>query len=256
MSTIIQEGTLTPKIPPTIYYPESDGEPMDSDTHRKLLFGSINILEFHFQDEPDVYVTGNIMFYYVEGDPTKVTSPDVMVVRGVPKGMRRVFKLWEEKPPVVVIEFSSRKTWKEDLEKKWKLYQDMGVLEYYVFDPEYDYLDELLLAYKLVNGEFVQVEVKDGRVFSEALGLELVDTGVGLRFFDPKTQQFLMTTLEEHNARVQEQEARLEEHNARLREQEARLQAEAALQHETDARQKAEEELLRLREEIERMRKK
>jgi Uma2 family endonuclease len=247
MSTIIQESTSTPKIPPTIYYPESDGEPMaETDTHRKQISYGTEVLEIYFQDEPDVYVTGNIMFYYVEGDPTKVTSPDVMVVRGVPKGERPVFKLWEEKPPVVAIEFSSRKTWKEDLQKKWKLYQELGVLEYYIFDPEYDYLDEPLLAYKLINGEFVQIEVKDGRVFSEALGLELIDTGVGLRLFDPKTQQFLMTPLEEHNARVREQEAR-EQAEIALQEK------ELALRQEADARQQAEGELLRLHAEVERL---
>lgn len=214
MSTVFQEK------PPEIYYPESDGQPMaETDIHRDLMNDSIKSLQFHFENEENVYVTGNIMFYTHEGNPTKVTSPDLIVVRGVKKGDRRVFKLWEEKPPTVVIEFSSRKTWKEDLQKKWKLYQDIGVSEYYIFDPEYDYLEEPLLAYKLINGELVEVEVKDRKVYSEALELEVVDTGVTLRFFNPKTGEFLPTPLEEHRARLYEQEARerAEEELARLR---------------------------------------
>jgi hypothetical protein len=229
MSTVFQENPPTPKTPPEIYYAESDGQPMaETDIHRDLMNDSIKSLQFHFENKEDVYVTGNIMFYTREGDPTKVTSPDLMVVRGVKKEDRRVFKLWEEKPPVVVIEFSSRKTWKEDLQKKWKLYQDIGVSEYYIFDPEYDYLEEPLLAYKLINGELVEVEVKDRKVYSEALELELVDTGVTLRFFDPKTGGFIPTPLEEHKARLYEQEAR----------------------------QRAEEELTRLRAELERLKNK
>ncbi len=42
--------------------------------------------ERHFRDVPDIYVSGNLMFYYEEGNPAAVVSPDVFVVKGCAKG--------------------------------------------------------------------------------------------------------------------------------------------------------------------------
>lgn len=196
MSMVINQLPTQPNTQ-GIYYPESDGKQMaETDVHRKQLNYYTEALEAHFQNEPDVYVTGNIMFYYVEGDPKKVTSPDVMVVRGVSKEDRHVYKLWAERVPDVVIELSSRKTWGEDLNKKFALYQTLGIKEYYIFDPEYDYLPEPLVAYKLQDDELVKIEIENNRILSESLGLELVDTGTGLRLFNPQTNEFLRTHTE------------------------------------------------------------
>ncbi|HEX8736989.1 MAG TPA: Uma2 family endonuclease, partial [Pyrinomonadaceae bacterium] len=148
-----------------------------------------------------------------EGNPRKVFAPDVMVVKGVGKHPRRTFKLWEEKQsPQVVFEISSRKTWGEDLNKKWFLYQQFGVKEYYIFDPEYDYLPEPLIAYRLKRGELKQVPIKNRRIFSPELNLEVVDTGEALRLFNPETKEFLRT--------LGDAEAEIE----RLREEIKRLQ--------------------------------
>ncbi len=200
-------------------YPESDGKPMaETDIHRRLLTTLIFTLETHFQNEPDVYVSGNLLVYYVEGSPAKCFAPDVFVVRGVPKGERRIYKLWEEGvAPQIIIELTSRKTWKEDLQTKWRLYEELGVQEYFIFDPEYDYLDDPLVGYRLENGKYVELEIKDGRVKSEALGLELVNTGETLRLFDPATEQFLPTTNE--FAAAHQKLTELEATLARYREQ-------------------------------------
>jgi len=103
-----------------IYYPDSDGQPMaETDFHRNLILELIKTLEIFFAESPEVYVTGNIMFYYVEHDPKQVVSPDVMVFFGVPKGERRSYKTWEENDvvPSVVIEISSLGTWSKDHRK-------------------------------------------------------------------------------------------------------------------------------------------
>ena len=210
-----------------IEYPETDGKPMaETDVHRQLLTDLIFTLTNFFRDEPDVYVSGDLLLYYVEGDPKKRVAPDVFVVRGVSKRQRRIYKLWEEgRPPDVVIELSSRQTWREDLQVKWRLYEQLGVQEYFIFDPEYDYLDEALVGYRLEDGQYLPLEVKDKRVRSEVLGLELVDTGETLRLFDPQTGQFLPTAMEEAAAHRAEAEARrqAEAEAARLREELARL---------------------------------
>jgi Uma2 family endonuclease len=182
----------------TIDYPESDGEPMaETDVHYRLMTDLRFELEQFFRGESDVYVSGNILFYYVEGNPKKRVAPDVFVARGVRKGDRRVYKLWEEgRAPEVVFEVSSRQTWREDLNTKWRLYEDLGVKEYFIFDPEYDYLVEPLIAWRLESGRYEAVEVVDGAVKSETLNLELVNTGETLRLRNPTTGQFLRTPLE------------------------------------------------------------
>lgn len=232
-----------------IYYPESDGQPMaETDTHRNLMAELIGELEAFYRDDPTVYVSGNLLLYYEKGNSKKSVSPDVFVVKGIPKEERRIYKLWDEgKAPDVVIELSSRRTWGDDLQKKWRLYAQLGVQEYYIFDPEYDYLDPALTAYRLSKrGELTKIKVKHRRVFSEALGLELVDTGKTLRLYNPATHEFLPTR-EETEAHVQaEAQAR--------QEAEARAQAEAQARQTAEHRaQGAEAELARLREELARL---
>jgi Uma2 family endonuclease len=221
----------------TIDYPESDGKPVgETDTHRDLIFELIRLLRAFFRRKKDVYVSGNLMMYYEEGKPGSVVSPDVFVVFGIAKGQRRIYRTWEEgRGPDVVIEVSSRKTRREDFDKKMRLYAQLGVKEYFIFDPEYPKRRKPLNAYRLTPSGYVEVLVSSGRVMSEALGLELVDTGETLRLFDPKAKRFLPTEDEESQARQE---------------------VERKLRVEMEARQQAEAELARLRQEIERLRKK
>lgn len=183
---------------PAIDYPESDGKPMaETDIHAKTMMNLRLVLEAYFSGDPQVYVSGNLLLYYVKGNPAKSVAPDVFVVRGVLKGDRRIYKLWEEGvPPCIVIEISSRKTWREDWYTKLRLYEKLGVREYFIFDPEYDYLPEPLIGWRLLNEEYAPVEVVEGKVESEVLGLELVDTGETLRLLDPQTGQYLQTPTE------------------------------------------------------------
>ena len=220
-----------------IEYPESDGKPMgETDTHVDLIINLRLALRRFFRRKRDVYVSGNMMMYYVEGDPAKSVSPDVYVVQGVGKHQRRTYKIWEEgQAPDVVFEISSRKTRRQDFEDKVRLYAELGVKEYFIFDPEYPKRRKPLHAYRLTPGGYVEVLVSGGRVMSEVLGLELADTGETLRLYDPKTKRFLATDEEESQAR---------------------REAERKLRAETEARQQAEAELARLRQQLERLRKK
>ena len=200
-------ATLKLKKQAEVYYPESDGKPMgETDFHIQTITYLYQALSAFFASETNVKVSADIMFYYEENNPRKVFAPDVMVVRGVGKHLRRTFRLWEEKIPEVVFEVSSRGTWKEDFQKKFILYQKLGVKEYYIFDPEYDYLVEPLVAYHLKEEEFKEIKLKRGRVFSPALGLEIVDTGETLRLFNPLTKSFL-PTMEELESEVEKLKA-------------------------------------------------
>ena len=215
--TVAEKEILTTTAPIAngrreVYYPETDGEPMgETDYHIKTIMMLHQILELFFRDSTDVRIFTDIMFYYEEGNPQKVVAPDVMFVRGVGQHLRRTYKVWEEKVPDVVFEISSRKTWKEDFQKKYLIYQGLGIKEYYIFDPEYNYLkEEPFSAYHLKGESLESVKIRKGRVFSPELGLEIVDTGETLRLFDVDKQIFVPTA-QELGARNEELGAENEE---------------------------------------------
>ena len=132
-----------------IDYPQSDGKPMaESDLHRKIMTEVIDRLIARYAARGDVYVTGNLMVYYVEGKPRKSLSPDCMVVFGVPSGDRLIYKTWEEgKFPSVVFEITSKTTKREDISTNFGIYQDFWkVKELFMFDPTEDYLEPSLAS--------------------------------------------------------------------------------------------------------------
>ncbi|HID64981.1 MAG TPA: Uma2 family endonuclease, partial [Anaerolineae bacterium] len=215
----------------------------ETDTHRKQMVYLIEALDDYFRDDPQVYVAGNLFLYYEEGDPGQVVAPDTFVVKGVPKGDRRTYKLWEEegKGPQVVFEVTSRKTRKEDLGPKKGTYEMLGVREYFLFDPLGEYLEPPLVGYRLEEGGYRREAGE--QLVSEVLGLELRVEGGRLWLYDLETGEKLLSPLEAQAAR-REAEARAQQ------EAEARREAEARAQQEAAARRKAEEELARLRSEL------
>ncbi len=128
-------------------YPTSDGRPMaETDWHRVLMTALIQTLDSWYARDPMTYVSGNLLLFYVPGDKRRHVSPDVLVVKGVPKRRRPNYLMWQEgKGPDMVIELTSSSTRAEDTKKKFLLYQDtMRVPEYFLFDPLGDYLDPAL----------------------------------------------------------------------------------------------------------------
>jgi len=195
-----------------IEYPTGDGKPMaETDIHRNDLVDLIQSLEDHFAGERMVYVSGNLLMFYEEGNRRKHISPNVFVVRGVAKMVRENFLIWEEgKAPDTVIEISSKSTKREDLTKKWELYRDvLKVREYFLFDPTEDYLKPPLQGHRLVEGDYVPIESVSGRLPSEILHLHLERDGSELRLYDPVTRGRLLTRSEKMH--LAEQRARAAE---------------------------------------------
>src|SRR5262245_61346495 len=145
---------VSPTTAPQVHYPEADGKPIaETDVHIDVLIYLREALKDYFRDAPQVYVAGNMLLYYEEGNPAACVAPDVFVVQGVAKRERRTYRLWEEgQPPTVVFEITSRGTRLEDLGTKRVLYAMLGIREYFLYDPLGEYLRPPLQGYRLQEG--------------------------------------------------------------------------------------------------------
>lgn len=226
-------------------YPDSDGRPVgETPLHVDNLLYLVHILKMHYENDPQVYVAGNMFVYYEPGNRLRHVSPDVFVVFGIPKSTtpeRRRYLVWENgKAPDVVMEITSESTREEDIDAKMAIYRNLDVREYFLYDPYEEYLDPPLKGYRLIEGEYQQIEAIDGRLPSSFLRLHLEPSEGLLRLYNPTTKTWLPTPQEDHQARL-EAEA-------------ARRQAETARQQEEEARRRAESEMQRLRQELEELR--
>jgi hypothetical protein len=184
-----------------------------------------------------------MFLYFVEGDPRSVVSPDVFVVKGVPKTVRRVYKFWEEggRGPCFVIEVTSDSTRNEDLVKKKALYERLGVEEYMLYDPLGEYLTPRIQGYRLVNGRYQPIRLEpDGALASLSTGVTFRVEGEEIRALDTASGRPFR--------RYEESEARNRALEAQSQALEARSQALEAY------KQALEDENARLRAELERLR--
>lgn len=184
--------TLTrPKfiIQPEDDYPASDGMPMaETEVHILATVHLLNVLRAYFRGRDDVYVIGDMFVYYREGDPKARKAPDIMVAKGVDATIkRRTYKLWEEKvSPCFVVEITSGSTKREGIVTKPALYAQLGINEYFLFDPLHEYLDEQFIGYRMVNGEYTPIEPDpEGNLYSETLEILLGVNDSLLRIVTP-----------------------------------------------------------------------
>ena len=113
-----------------------------------------------------------------------------------------------------------------------KLYAKIGITEYFLYDAERCYLPSSLMAFRLVDGEYVEIPQRpDGGFFSETLGLtfHLLDDSFGIH--DPDTEKWLQSADEraekadERAEKAGERAEKAEAEIARLQEELKRLQS-------------------------------
>ena len=238
----------------SIVYPDSDGEPMAENDHQlTAMLEAITSLRAWFADREDVYPGGDMLMYYRMNDNETRVAPDVFVVFGVESRHKRdSWIAWREgKAPDIVMELASGSTWRRDMREKREIYAEMGVVEYWRFDPTSSYFSPPLIGETLVDGEYTAIELVTGdegilRGQSAVLGLDICALPDGsMRFYDPASGQWLRTH-GESEATLQATEAMLKQAEVRLRE------AEAARIEEASAREMAGQQLRMLREELQR----
>ncbi len=134
-------------IPPEVEYPEDNGEPLSDNTLQfrwiMTIQGGLDAL---FNQNPNVFVAGDLLWYPVEGDNKVRQAPDVMVALGRPKGDRGSYRQWVEEgiPPQVVFEILSPGNRTGEMDRKFAFYEHYGVEEYYLFDPDHKELSGYL----------------------------------------------------------------------------------------------------------------
>ena len=200
-----------------VEYPSSDGKPLaENDAQLAAILYGVGALRVRYAARRDVYVSGDLLIYYEEGNPRASVAPDVFVVFGVEDRERMSYRVWEEgKGPDFVLEVASPSTWQEDVGPKRRVYAELGVKEYWIYDPTGKHLKSALQGYRLAGGGYERqpsVESVDGTrsLYSETLGLDLWAKGGKMRFRDPETGLDLLSHDEEH-ARAEAAEARVAE---------------------------------------------
>jgi Uma2 family endonuclease len=232
--------TLVPKPQTTeIFYPSSDGEPLaESYVHLYAILVTLEVLKQYLQGI-QATVLADQYLYYSQGFPRLRVAPDVMVIFNVAPGGRDNYKIWEEgEVPSVIFEMTSPGTKNQDTGNKKTLYEQIGVQEYWLFDPKGEWIEEKLRGYRL-DGEKYKL-ITDN--CSEPLQLRLQVEGQLISFYSLDTGEKLLIPQELKEALQQERIARRQETEALRQERIARQQETQALRQERIARQQAEQE--------------
>ncbi|NEN89172.1 MAG: Uma2 family endonuclease [Okeania sp. SIO3H1] len=239
-----------------IVYPDSDGQPTaDNTVQFRWIMVIYHNLAWLFAENPEVFVAGDLLWYPVQGDSSR-QAPDIMVAFGVPKGDRGSYKQWKENniAPQVVFEILSPGNTLKEMSKKLLFYDNHGVEEYYLYDPQKNDLTGWLRSGSLLD----VIDEMNGWV-SPRLGIRFEVLPEILQLYRPDGQSFAdyfqiqQQLNEERQAKEEERQARefaesalQQERQAREEERQAREVAESALQQERQAKEVAEERTKRL----------
>ncbi|MYA16409.1 MAG: Uma2 family endonuclease, partial [Gammaproteobacteria bacterium] len=183
-------------VPPVGYddegHPESDSAAVESVTHDDIRAYAIRSLRIRYAAHPGFFAGGDLGLLFERGNPAAVMAPDLLVSFGAGGGARSSYKLWEAPVPDLVMELLSPKTWRRDIESKPPLYEELGVREFWLFDP-IGKLQRPVNGWRLdAGGAYAPVPaLPDGGCRSTVLDLDLVVHGDGFRFRDPATGELL-----------------------------------------------------------------
>ncbi len=214
---------MTNRLPPTqtteVFYPSADGEPVaETYDHLYAILTTFEVIKQYLKNRKATVLSNQFM-YYSQGFPKLRTAPDVMVIFEVEPGGRDSYKIWEEgQVPAVIFEMTSKGTQAEDQTFKKTLYEQLGVQEYWLFDPKGEWIEEQLQGYRL-RGETYKL-IDDSR--SELLQLRLQVEGKLIGFYREDTGEKLLIP-DELAAALQQAEERAEQERQRAEELESML---------------------------------
>ena len=203
-----------------VEYPDSDGKPMSDNTLQwDTIAYVVQALRGWFLARLDVFVAGDLLWYYEEGNPKARVAPDGLVAFGRPPGYRGSYLQWVEDGvcPQVVLEVLSPKNTATEMQRKYALYARLGCLEYYLIDP----YDKAIVGFERRGDGLTFISDAVGR-HSPMLGLVLSFDDEVFRFVDPKGGVLIsgiegIEQVAEARAKEAEAEVKIAALSARLR---------------------------------------
>ena len=227
----IQPIQETQSIDTEIFYPSEDGEPLaETSVHADAIMATVAVLRNYLAEKfaaRSPVVLADQFLYYAQGFPRLRVAPDVMVIFDIAQKPYDNYKIWEtDKIPSVIFEMTSESTQAHDQTKKQELYESIGVLEYWFFDPKGEWMPEKLRGYRRqanlpakAEDLLVYEAIADG--LSQVLELRLEVAGSLINFYRQDNGEKLLIPSELAAAWQEEiQRAELAEERARLAEQE------------------------------------
>lgn len=213
-------SALSARKPREIVYPDSDGEPVASNT-TQLRFMTV-FKEGWDARLPDAFVAMDLFWYPVKGAPNIRYAPDVMVALGRPKGDRGSYKQWEEGgvAPQVLVEVLSPGNTLGEMIDKFRFYERYGVQEYYVYDPD----TNVLTGWVRKNDKLEEI-IPMHNWRSPLLGTRFVLTDDTLELYDDAGERFLTYA----EMKEQAEQANKEKEQERKEKEQERKEKEQAL---------------------------
>lgn len=211
-----------------VIYPESDGMPIADNTRQfnwiVTIKGNLDIL---YEDDPNVFVAGDLLWYPVEGHPEIRQAPDVMVIIGRSKGDRGSYMQFREDniAPQVVFEILSPGNTLTEMNRKRAFYERYGVEEYYIYDPDHETLEGWLR-----NMDHLAPIQEMQNWVSPRLGIRFAPSPTGLQVYQPDGGRFL-TFVELEELRQQAQLRAIFAEDRAAQAEEERKQAEEERKH-------------------------
>ena len=239
MSILSSTGINGPR---PITHPDSDGKPMADNTKQfqwiQLIHGNLAEL---FADRSDVFVAGDLL-WYPDKESEERAAPDVMLAFGRPKGHRGSYKQWLEGdvPATVAFEILSPSNDTDEMAKKFYFYDEYGVEEYYVYDPDTNKLDIF------IRGQSTFRQIHDIASYkSRRLGIRFVMTQPEMTIYGPDGKRFIDLTeskAETRDERAQKEEAERQADEQKRRADEEKRRADEEKRRADEARRQADDD--------------
>ena len=219
-------------------YPYNDSAAVESMRHFDARAHLVHIVRARYAERKDVFAAADMGVYFERGNRRALVVPDGMVVFGVDDHPDLSYKLWEHpKAPDLVLEVLSKYTWRKDVYDKPALYLDLGVREYWLFDPKGRRRDgggPLEGWRRTRHGVWEAASAAGDGFVSEVLGLELLARDAELRFRERGARDVLPDAVEisrrweQESARADQESARADQESARADQESARADQESA----------------------------
>ena len=204
---------------PDIFY-EQPEPPEDALVQERTVDRLKRLLWERFEEFANVFITGVFYICYDMDDGRNRVQPDTFIAFDVDaEAIRRNlpnYWVWEVgKVPDFVMEVASPTTAGNDLGRKRDKYAELGIAEYWLFDPTGGELyGQPLRGENLVEGEYRPYDLtlsEDGSVsgYSELLDLVFHWNGEEFDVLNPLTGRTIDKTEVEREGRLAEREGRL-----------------------------------------------